>query len=563
MTFIQTRYYVTKQATQTYFQTDILRGYMRLAVLYSIAFTLLFSPSGLNANDVGAQSDFDANDNQLTFDRSAYGGSVFPLWSPLSELEELSLANQEQAMQGNANALLALYIVASGTHRDINFYQQVNAKLDQLITDFEKQLKRKRRPSQQAELLYQAMHQQFFTNDKEGNTLGAYDADQSQLTHIFTRNEFNCISSSLLYLVLARKLDLLVEGVLLPSHAYVQLHDNNKLIEIETTSIYGFDVVHDENYYENTDQQWFIDRNLEPTTYRDYLNREIVSAFELGLHNMWSQHTSPERMNYSDRFRLAEIRSYLQDQNIGAQKNRLNFYLQELGHLNRQQNGADIPRLLDIVENYLETQRAYPWKDSDYTTLKIGVETEIAFAKINNGKLEQGFRLTKQLIDQLQADKTIDQRLLNNLYVVLSHFIQNSLQANGSIQGTAYADHYSQLRLSLIDLESGCIQNKACGHSFGQLYGQWAQQFWNQKDWRNASRILTEYLQFNIDNENTPAFKKNAELAYVNDAKQVLWDGDWEEALVQLESCVELLPFQTACGKEIKYIKEQRHLGNI
>lgn len=529
---------------------------MHLPALFIVVFILLLTSESVLANT-------SADRQTLEFDRSHHGRSVFPLWSPLSKLEEFALSSQEQASQGEANALLAFYIVASGNQRDINFFHQTNKRIDEVLERAAKQLNRKKHPSQKAEIIYQAMHEQFFANDNSGNTLAAYDADQSQLTQVFSTQSFNCISSSLLYLVLARKLNLPVEGVLLPSHSYVQLQEKNKNIEIETTSIYGFDVEHDQEYYDNTDQQWFAERNLEPTTYQDYLNREVVSAYELGLHNMWSQHTSPDRMSYQDRFRLAEIRAYLQHDDIVAQKNRLNFYLQELAHLNRELNLADTPRLVDIIDNYLAHQNDEQWHDPDYLSLKIGVQTEIALAKITGGNLEQGFRLAKQLIQQLDKDDSKQERLQNNLYVVLSHFIQKSLQANNQEQRRAYDDTYSSLRLSLIDVENGCVQNPACSHSFGQLYAQWAQLFWNQKDWRNAGRILTEYLQFNIDNENTPIFKQNAELAYVNDAKQILWDGEWEEALGRLESCVELLPFQTSCSKEIKHIKEQRHLGNI
>jgi len=268
---------------------------------------------------------------------------------------------------------------------------------------------------------------------------------------------------------------------------------------------------------------------------------------------MWSQHTSTDRMAYVDRMRMAEIRGFLQSDDIDAQKNRLNFYLQELSYLNREQQTGDAIRLSELIANYVDGLNYLTRHDPMLQSLWLGVQTEIALAQIRAGELSRGFTLTKRLLDDLAANPSSEQHFAANLMVVLSHYIAQSLRV----------DNYAQLRLSLIGLEADCVASEACGESLTQLYANWAQQFWNQKDWTSASRILTEYTQLGINSQNSTILKTNAETAYVNQAKELLWDEDWETALSQLQICVDSLPGEQRCTQQIRHIKEQRHMGNL
>lgn len=495
-----------------------------------------------------------ADDAEFVFNREKFGGATLPLWSQLSSFEENTLAQISKAKLGDPDALLSLYILAGGSIRDEDTYQRINQQIDQWLSGLESKLKRQRKDIDRASLLHETMHRDFFLTDEDGGSLVGYDADQSQLPEIFVSQRFNCISSSMLYLVLARKVGLNVDAVLLPSHTFVQLNtQSGALVEIETTSVHGFNIEHDSDFYQHDDISWFEARNLEPTTYADYLQRDILTAYELGLQNMWSQHTSAERMAYPDRFRLAEIRGYLQPDDMDAQKNRLNFYLQELGYLNRSQDTANALRLSELIDDYLADVAPMTATDDLLKSLWFGVQTEVALANIQGKSVEKGFALVKHLIEQLEPNSDVSEQLLYNLYVVVSHYVIQELKS----------PDFAQLRLSLLGMEQACIANRACSQSFGQLYASWAQVFWQQQDWSNASRILTEYLQFDIDNQNSQIFLSNAETAFVNQAKQVLWDGDWKQALNLLQNCVDQLPGQNRCSEQIRYINEQRHMGNL
>jgi hypothetical protein len=80
-----------------------------------------------------------------------------------------------------------------------------------------------------------------------------YDAAQSRYSAIFTEGRYNCISSTVLYIVLAKCFGLKVSGVAMPSHTFVQLETQQSPVEVENTSMHsGFDLVHYRAFYSTT-----------------------------------------------------------------------------------------------------------------------------------------------------------------------------------------------------------------------------------------------------------------------------------------------------------------------
>ena len=117
--------------------------------------------------------------------------------------------------------------------------------------------------------LHRAMHRTFFAKDR--GELGGYDYDQARVTGIFTDGHYNCLSSAVLFAVLARGLALPVRAALVPTHVFIELGaPDGKIIEVETTSDTGFDWVHDERFYKEGAANWSgsggCDRSPSPST---------------------------------------------------------------------------------------------------------------------------------------------------------------------------------------------------------------------------------------------------------------------------------------------------------
>ena len=85
----------------------------------------------------------------------------------------------------------------------------------------------------------------------------------SRITGIFDKGNYNCISSAMLYAILARSFDLPVRGVTVPTHAFIEMGlPGAKILEVETTSDTGYDWVHDAKFYDQASAKWAADRGL-------------------------------------------------------------------------------------------------------------------------------------------------------------------------------------------------------------------------------------------------------------------------------------------------------------
>lgn len=276
-------------------------------------------------------------------------------WSPLTEVEIAALKKTPLAKSGDPEALLELAILASGDSRTQEAFNRIKKTVEQFVQHLKPQLSAEKNTWRKGYLLYSAMHKIFFSSQSVANELKNYRAEQSQFTQIFEDQTFNCVSSSLLYLILARYFGLTVEGVILPSHTFVQLTTpQGQVIEIETTSLSGFGIRHNEQFYQQEGLAWSRQRKLSRLHHEDYLNREIVSIFQFITDNMNHQHTAPDRLVRSDRYRLSEIRAWLLPESSQAQQNRLYVYNNELIRLMKNSDHQSAQTLLNIAEEALK-----------------------------------------------------------------------------------------------------------------------------------------------------------------------------------------------------------------
>jgi tetratricopeptide (TPR) repeat protein len=77
-----------------------------------------------------------------------------------------------------------------------------------------------------------------FMYDKK---LKKYSTNQTTIDTVLDRGTYNCVSSAVLYLILASGAGLDVHGVMTRDHAFIALKLSENEIDIETTNSYGFD----------------------------------------------------------------------------------------------------------------------------------------------------------------------------------------------------------------------------------------------------------------------------------------------------------------------------------
>lgn len=501
-----------------------------------------------------AQYDTDA---RISFNRSAFGHndkvseSGLAIWSPLTALETRLLVNRDllQRNGNNVDAMLALYLLASGDVRTNAEFKAVWSELTQWIQKIRPQIAALPDQKAQAKALFTAMHSRFFvTNTSRTSVPSGYDPDQSRLSAIFENQQYNCISSSLLYVLLSESFDIKAMGVVIPSHTFVQLDlDNGNKVEVETTIAGGFDVVHNQAYYESQAKELSQNLQLPPATWDDYRHRSIISPLALGLLDMGSQHTSPQRMDYSDRMRLAEIRAALAPANVDAQFNRVYYYAREITYLDTSQDYVTLARLLRTIEPWLSARSLHEFDHPDWQRAIASLKVEQAYALIKVKRDADGLKLSRQLLASLPTSIEDYDKLSASLYANIAQFVADA----------AKLGQFKTARRAVAGFEQPCLDDNNCRTGLAILYSRWTESYWQQKDWRSVIRVIKEYLALDPKAKDAYQFKQNMEAAYLNLARSYALGGSKSKYKQVLQDCVANVKPAVRCQAALQTINTQ------
>ncbi|MDR2478974.1 MAG: hypothetical protein LBD48_06655, partial [Treponema sp.] len=178
----------------------------------SMKFMLIFFLTGITL----CAQDFprlDPDPAALKYARAAAGNGAYT-WI---ELAEISFWASGDSAAGNAAPQGAL----SGM-------EQIRAAAAELRTSLD--LPRTERD--RAEYILTYIHKKF---------LRSYSRNQTRLDTLIAGGRYNCVSSAVLYMILARSCGLNVDGEMTKDHAFAVIRSANGSIDVETTSPLGFD----------------------------------------------------------------------------------------------------------------------------------------------------------------------------------------------------------------------------------------------------------------------------------------------------------------------------------
>jgi hypothetical protein len=280
--------------------------------------------------------------------RPGYGNEELHTWWPLTAPEIAAVRGLDAATRGDAHALLALALVSSGDRRDDASHAELTARVERFVMEMKPTIDAAADDWHKGYELNRAMHRQFFGGER--TELGSYDFNQARLTGIFTSGHYNCLSSAVLYVVLARAFGLPVRAVAVPTHVFVQMGDTTtpgaKIIEIETTSDTGFDWVHDERFYKQDAVGWSSNRGLRPVTFDEYQHRKIIEPYQLMALAMRDGRSGD---GDEDRGRLHELAALVDADDTDAQRERLEVTNNEAIELFNAKAWRTMARLFDVV----------------------------------------------------------------------------------------------------------------------------------------------------------------------------------------------------------------------
>ncbi|GHV87752.1 hypothetical protein AGMMS50267_01120 [Spirochaetia bacterium] len=105
----------------------------------------------------------------------------------------------------------------------------------------------------------------------------AYSLNQTRLDEIFTTGRYNCVSSAVLYTILATAVGLDVRGVMTRDHAFATVNTGTESIDVETTNRYGFDPGSRREFHDN----FGTATGFAYVPARNYRDRVSISPLEL------------------------------------------------------------------------------------------------------------------------------------------------------------------------------------------------------------------------------------------------------------------------------------------
>jgi tetratricopeptide (TPR) repeat protein len=107
------------------------------------------------------------------------------------------------------------------------------AKIDDIVAQARKATAGAPSPRAKGEKLLQFLH--------EGPMAKGYESNQTLLSTVLDAGTYNCVSSAVLYNVVAGRLGLEARAVEIPGHVYSVLYADGKPTDVETTNAHGFD----------------------------------------------------------------------------------------------------------------------------------------------------------------------------------------------------------------------------------------------------------------------------------------------------------------------------------
>jgi tetratricopeptide (TPR) repeat protein len=422
-------------------------------------------------------------------------------WTPLTPFEIKVLRNADAARVGEPNTLLALALIASGDTREQRTYDRIRNRIHAFIQQNLTSIEHRSSIYAKGETLLHAAHAAFFAGGKNGQgqeLIGGYDSDQSKVSTVIENGKFNCISSAIFYAILARYFNLTVQGVMTTQHAFIQIQaEDGQFIEVETTSKKGYGLVHDRKFFEQNLVRFSLSRDLSVPTYEEYLKRRVVSPFRLITENMNHQHTTSARMSTRARYRLYEIRGYLDPESVSAQLNRLKALHNGCIELFKHKDQTQIEKMVQVLEPVLRHVKNRPWIKQTQNRDVALVRKSIGHLHAMLGQLRlagKSYDAARQHFSEgLRWSDTKDLNAKNQtgLYKTMAYQAFHNHQWKAAIQG------YQKLLKSITDTNQA--QAWRIKKNIAAAYWNWANEADQKKDWTIAAKRYASIANWTQD----------------------------------------------------------------
>lgn len=472
--------------------------------------------------------------------RDAFGTADAALWFPAGAFEAATYRSAAKAAAGDPVALFDFALVGSAARLTPEAAANLRGHFLAFVEKVRPEVEAEADPWQRGFKLHRAMHRELLAGGS--GELGNYDWNQSALAPIFTTRKYNCISSALLFGLAARLMGLDAEGVVLKTHAFIQLRlPNGRLIEVETTNPTGYDWVHDEKFYAKDAAGWSAARRLPPTTMADYQARRIVTLPELVAGNMRNQHTRAAGVSLSDRDRLTEFSSALVPGDAALARWRLAAYHGEANDLSLHAREDEIVRLAARIGPVVDDIAARHGADPDVAgTLRwFRAETIRAYGRLG------------------RADEAVAEwRRSAALYVSTATPPDPDIAGSRTRAFSAFAEltrpdidgkRFERAESVFAQVAADCTSFAWCQNNRFVNLLNWGNEAYNAKDFGRALERYALARSQAASEQDVASVRQNVENAYLCMSDAHAAEGNWPKAVEVLDTCVAADPGHAAC----------------
>ncbi len=416
--------------------------------------------------------------------RPGYGNDQLHVWWPLTAAEADVIAGAEKARQGDAHALLAFAIFASGDKRDEGSYARYVQRFDAFVSAERDAVAGAADDQKRGDLLNRAMHATFLTGtpNKADPKIGAYELDQARVSQIFEQGHYNCISSAVLYTAIARAFSLPVRGAMTETHAFVDFGpDDGPRVDVETTSERGFGEVHDDKFFRDLAKDWSSSHGLKPMTFDEYKKREIVPPYVLVARLM---HDKRINVDEATTGRLSEVSAILAPDDHESVQNRLASYANEAKWLYEHKASRTILRLIEVVSPFVsDVPNRFP-NDTQFLSVVGWLAAYDARALEVTGRGDEAVVIADDVLDRVQPSWTEADKLRQALVSVINDRLTELQVAHQYEKSAAVATKHVK----------ACHDDPSCLNNLYLTFDAWCVQYQVAKDWPGAKKVMEQCI---------------------------------------------------------------------
>lgn len=482
--------------------------------------------------------DLNADAGGAGSDRDAFGKAPLPIWSPLTPPETRALQGRDRAAAGDNRALLQLAIFASGDRRSDSEYASINARFEAFVAHERPLLDKYPDLDRKAERLLRDMHSAFFKRGvaASGRQPG-YDYDQSAFTGIFADGRFNCVSSAVLYILLAREFGYAAQGAVLPHHAYAHLiFPDGRSAEVETTMPDGYEKAHAGAEAPNRPSSWYAERGLDPKLALDYARRRLVDPIELLGFNMRNQHLFA--LAARDRSRVLECGAWVVPADRGALVDRIAVWEAEFQYLSGRGQWGQAHRMFGIIapllpETHLRLAAVYDSARNDHPAW---LAYSRARSALETGNTDEAIAHCDTALAWIPTGGDAAGAIRGNAMGLLMRVSQKHVEAG----------RFPEAERLLLKYPAFAKDSSEYRGNLAWFYANWSQAAWKKSDWIAAIDRIEKGLAYARPSE-AASLEQDLGGAYFNRALAYRNRGDSHAAAETLKHCRDRVPRAKAC----------------